>query len=98
MIDSFDIWIGRNAEDNEIEFIQLMLVGKLEVELGGCLHFEIADEEQRQRLAETFKAAAEILTAPVQKPSSNEGLVQLHRFPDGTMGTLPPGNIQLDGD
>jgi hypothetical protein len=46
----YDIWVGRNPESNEIDFIQLMLIGKMEVELGGCLHFEIADDEQRQRL------------------------------------------------
>jgi hypothetical protein len=85
----YDIWVGRNPESNEIDFIQLMLIGKMEVELGGCLHFEIADDEQRQRLAETFEAAAEILQAPVQKPASKGGFVQLHRMPDGSMGRLP---------
>jgi hypothetical protein len=60
-MEAFDIWVGRNLEGNEIRYIQLMVVGKLDVELGGCLHFDIGDDHQRQALAETFRRAADLL-------------------------------------
>jgi len=60
-MDHYEFCIGRSPIGNVIEFIQLMVVEEMEVELGGCLHFEIADDEQRLRLAETFRAAADVL-------------------------------------
>lgn len=86
-MEPFDIWAGRNPDSNEVDFIQLMIVGEVAVDLGGCLTFEPATDDQRQRLAATFRAAAEILTAPVPKPPSN--VLKMHRFFDGSVGHIP---------